>query len=169
MVRMWVIPPYYKEESALFESAWNFDKENNTIAIGWTLLGNPAEFLQSDDNQQLIDALKEAYPEYKTKNVAPQYAAFIRKFYQEITEGDIILARKGLQKIIGVGVVYRKNNQVAFYDEEKGKERMGNNQEAIEKKYYYPNFLNVNWKNGFSLSAGTLRELQSFDNIVKMG
>jgi len=166
MVRIWVIPPYFSEQSERFEAAWKFDKQNNTIAIGWAKLGDPREYLESDDNQQLIAALIKQYPEYKEKNVAPQYASFIRKFYKEILEGDIVLARKGLQQIIGVGVVYKKNNLTANYDVDKGKERLGNEQEAIVNHEYYPNFMNVNWKNGFSLSPGTLREFNSFDKII---
>jgi len=166
MTNIWVIPPYYSEQPERFDIAWGYDQKNDTIAIGWAKIGNPIIYLQANDNQNLIDRLNQSYPLYLEKNLAPQYASFIRKFYFEIKEGDIILARKGLQQIIGVGVVFKKNNKTAFFDDTKGKERLANNHEIIASLEYYPNFLNVNWNNGFSLSAGTLRKLENFEKII---
>jgi hypothetical protein len=63
----------------------------------------------------------------------------IWSFYHEIKPGDIIIARKGRKKIVGIGTVIG----MPFYDKEKGIERVGNS----DIYYYYPNFLPVEWEN----------------------
>ena len=58
------------------------------------------------------------------------------KFYHAIAVGDRIIARRGTKTIVGVGTVIKP----AFYDENKGKERVDH-----QTVYYYPNFLKVRW------------------------
>ena len=37
MVRNWVITPYHYDYRDAFEQAWNYDRSNNVIGIGWNL------------------------------------------------------------------------------------------------------------------------------------
>jgi len=112
MTRIWVISPFDKRDSEWFETAWTYDQQNNTIAIGWAKIGDPRLFIREESNEELIRVLNQYYPPKKgKKNNNPNNAGIIRRFYQTITKGDVIIARKGLNKIIGVGVVFEKNNQ----------------------------------------------------------
>ena len=44
MTRIWVIAPYDSTDKETFDCAWEFDKINNTIAIGWRDLGNISNY-----------------------------------------------------------------------------------------------------------------------------
>lgn len=68
-------------------------------------------------------------------------------FLHEIEPGDVIIARRGTKRIVGIGRVMGP----PFYDVDRGMKRVGS-QEAP----YYPRFLPVQWEN---------REIE-FDRIV---
>jgi hypothetical protein len=61
----------------------------------------------------------------------------IWRFYHEISERAVVIARRGTKKIMAVGDVTR----TAYYDEEQGRERVGSDTER-----YYSNFIEVEWK-----------------------
>ena len=116
-----------------FQKAWEYDLKNGTIAVGWAELGDTSRLSKDEFNQKF----KEEYPDSKNVQSA------VWRCYHEISEGDIILARRGRKKMIGIGTVTGE----AFYDEEKGKERLGN-PVALEKDpcINYPNFIPVKWE-----------------------
>src|SRR5439155_5314244 len=118
---------------ASWEHIWRFDYNNNLISIGWSWLGNVVAL----DEDQIKERIKTQQP--KAESALP--GAIIRQFqffYQEIRVGDIILARKGLMQIVGLGVVTGD----AYFDSTK----------ATESKilfYDHPNFLPVTWIKDF--------------------
>ena len=148
MANYWVISPYRFKESSrpgwarglrpthtdnesenIFEKAWNYDLKNGTIAVGWRELGNVSQLTDKDEFRQRF---KEQFPQ----SGQIQYAVW--KVYNEISKGDTIVARRGRKKRIGIGTVAGE----AFYNEEKGRERVGDLTDDI-----YPNFIPVKWEN----------------------
>lgn len=154
-MKYWIISPHNADDRKEFDNAWKYDLNNNTIAIGWYELGDPRKY---QDKEELIKKLKEIFPkESKRFNAITDE---IWDFYYTIKPGAIIIARRGVRKIIGIGTV--KPNSNAYYDKEKGIKRTGNN------KKYSPNFRDVEWKKidlelDHQLSRFTLTEIEKKD------
>lgn len=128
--RYWVIAPYRSKRLQIFNKVWEYDKKNGTLAIGWRKLGNVSNLSQSE--------LKSKYEQ--TYGGRPSDISYgtnvIWSFYHEIEVGDVVIARRGLKRIIGIGAVTKN----AFYDEERGIERV-----VRSTNHFYPNFIGVEW------------------------
>ena len=129
MRRYWVIAPYDSTKTQVFERVWDYDLKNETIAIGWGSLG--------DVSQMSMSELSQKFRELWGEKGLTRDCNSIWRFYHEITPGDIIVARRGTKKMIGIGTV----TGTAFYDEEKGKQRVGDPNYS-----FYPNFVKVKWE-----------------------
>lgn len=130
MARYWAIAPYNSGQTEIWERAWKYDLANNTIAIGWNELGRSAR-----DKQQLKNAIENHYVE-KSKASKTWLSNIMWQFYNKIAKDDIVISRRGRKQIAAIGTVV----QTAYYDEEKGHERVG---EAIED--FHANFIGVQW------------------------
>lgn len=130
MSRYWVNGIYNSTKTKIFDKAWQYDLKNGTIAVDWKELGDISQIKSKDE---LHRKFKEVYGNIKnfTKD-----CNCIWNFYNEISLGDVIIARRGTKKIVGIGTV----TGTAFYDEEKGKERVAYLTDDI-----YPNFIKVKW------------------------
>lgn len=79
---------------------WEECKESQTMRLGWDPIGDISEF---KNREELTKALQVAYNK--------EYASFkndslaLWQFVHEIHEGDIVYVKKGINKIIGRGVV----------------------------------------------------------------
>lgn len=131
MGKYWVIAPYDSTKTKIFERVWEYDLKNGTIAIGWKDLGDVS---QMKSKEELRQKYMEVYGD--EKNLTRDCNS-IWSFYNEISLGDVIIARRGTKKIIGIGTVTR----TPFYDEEKGKGRVANLTD-----HFYSNFINVKWE-----------------------
>lgn len=131
MTRYWVIAPYNAERIEIWETVWQYDLANNTIAIGWNQLGDISRY----NEQQLKGAIEDTYADKLPASKTNLFNTMWR-FYNEIAKGDIVIARRGLKQIAAVGTVM----QTAYYDPEKGRERVG---EATD--HFYANFIGVQW------------------------
>lgn len=142
-MNIWVISPYgtpgslknkktYRVEDKGFDVVWQYDLKNNTIAIGASRIKDP----RGKEKEELVEELLAAGWE---KNNARRKARELWLFHNEIKEGDLVIARKGIKVILGFGRVVRKNGQISYYSIERGLERTGN------KENPHPNFLNVVW------------------------
>lgn len=139
MTRYWVIAPYDSRQAEIFDKAWEYDLREGTIAVGWAGLGNISAMTRSE----LESRFEEVYDGRITRDINT-----LRRFFHEISSGDIIIARRGTKRIIGIGRVIAS----AFYNVEDGKERVAHLTED-----YYPNFIKVQWDR---------TEEISFDRIV---
>jgi len=81
MIRYWVIAPYNATRIEIWEKVWQSDLKNNTIAIGWSELGDTSPY----DEQQLINAIENAYTD-RTKGFKTRSFNSVWRFYHEITE-----------------------------------------------------------------------------------
>lgn len=79
---------------------WDECKESQTMRLGWDLIGDISEFKSKED---LTKALQGAYNKedasFKNDSLA------LWQFVHEVHEGDIVYAKKGINTIIGRGVV----------------------------------------------------------------
>jgi len=126
--RYWVIAPYDSTKPEIFDKAWEYDFKNGTIAVGWSSLGDISTLNE--------EALENRYIKAHGKD-NPADRKAIWNFCHEISVGDMIIARRGRRKIIGIGEVIGAH----FFDENKGKERVGYLTENV-----YSNFLKVKWQ-----------------------
>lgn len=126
--RYWVIAPYDSTKPEIFDKAWEYDLKNGTIAVGWSSLGDISTLNEG--------ALENRYIETHGKD-NPADRKAIWNFCHEISIGDILIARRGRRKIIGIGEVIVSH----FFDENKGKKRVGYSTENV-----YSNFLKVKWQ-----------------------
>jgi len=158
MPRCWVIAPYDSQKKPAFDRAWDFDLRNGTIAIGWRELGDVSKLSQRD----LQERLSAVYG----KNVKKD-SNMIWRFYHEISPGDVVIARRGTKRIVGLGKVVGGG----FYDEAMGKERVGASAED------YPNFIKVEWESrtidfeNIVFSFITMYEipLEKYESLVEPG
>lgn len=161
--RYWIIAPYKSEKKDIFDCAWKFDLENNTIAIGYDI-GMDLSGLKQDELRKKMKKEWTGYTEYQYKC----YFRVLWSFWHEIKNGDIVIARRGVKKIIGIGEV----EKTAFYDVELGKRRV-----HLDTDEYYPSFLNVKWDQNFKeidfgktvFGMTTLVEIdqQKYDLLIK--
>jgi len=125
MTRYWVIAPYDSTQPQIFEKVWEYDLREGTIAIGWKELGD----ISGMNRSEVESKFKEVYEKELTRDINA-----IWRFYHEVSPGNVIIARRGTKKIIGVGIV----TGTAFYDEEKGKEKSRvSDKELLSKLYQY--------------------------------
>jgi hypothetical protein len=128
----WAIAPW-KFGTPIWEDVWRFDCANDFISIGWSWLGNVTGL----DEGKIRARIKVKQP--KDETTQPGYiAGQFRYFYEEIKDGQIILARKGLKQIVGLGVV----KGASYFDSSKAKE-------ANISGYFHRNFLPVRWMRDF--------------------
>lgn len=92
---------------------WDECKETQTMRLGWDLIGDISEF---ENREELAKALQVAYGKedasFKNDSLA------LWQFIHEIREGDIVYVKKGINKIIGRGVVegdYRYDETLSTY------------------------------------------------------
>ena len=130
MTRYWVIAPYDSTKPEAFDKSWEYDLKNGTIAIGWHEMGDVSRM----SNSELAEKYRQVYGERRSLT---KDCNTIWRFYHEISPGDVVVARRGTKKIIGIGAV----NGAPFYDEQKGNERVGNLTDD-----FYANFLSVKWE-----------------------
>lgn len=106
MRRYWIVAPVESENPDLFDKVWQFDLANNLISIGWTALGDVSNMSRQD----LAKAVASAYPE-KPAPARGLITNMMWNFYHEIVPGDLIIARRGLKILAGIGRAVRP----AFY------------------------------------------------------
>ena len=112
--RYWVYSPGRGAEM------WEEFYRDGIMGIAWSELGDLSKY---GDKNEIRSKLKEIYKD-NLKHVMDSH--FIWQFANEIKEGDIIFAKKGMNEIIGRGIVESSYE----YDESRG---------------FYPNVRKVNW------------------------
>ena len=128
MVRYWVIAPYNYEDREAFDTSWSYDRANGVITIGWSELGDLSGLSKEDISARFLEH----------KDWEPKARHQVIKFWTEIQEGDIVIARGGRKKAVGIGTV----TGAVFYDMEKARER------ASGIANPFGNFLPVRWEQG---------------------
>jgi hypothetical protein len=130
--RYWVIAPYNSTVAQVFDKAWEYDLQNRTIAVGWTELGDISKLSKPELKSKYI----ETYGDDIAKGSVTRDVNALWRFYHEVLPGDIVIARRGTMKIIGIGTVTGD----PFYDREKGRERVADLTDDV-----YANFIPVRW------------------------
>jgi len=125
MRRYWVIAPVEARNPEFFDKVWQFDVANNLISIGFHEVGDISKMSQED----LSKAVASAFPD-KPLATRTLIRNMLWQFYNEISPGDVIVARRGRKVLAAVGDVI----QSAAYSPGKNP--------AID----HSNFLGVAWR-----------------------
>jgi len=88
-------PKYWKIAPGEKASDWEFQKKMGITAIGWNELGDLTGVPIEDVHERIRDKFQSSIA-----NVGPQFKNFL-----SIKQGDIIIANKGMSKIVGIGKV----------------------------------------------------------------
>ena len=138
--KYWMVAPMEVDApNKLFATALEYDRQHGTIAIGW-----------SCDSSTLQDISKLAdFEEFQAeiRKHQPDWGLIVQKtiwdFHCEIQVGDTVIARRGSNEIIGIGIV----KKTAYYDFAKGIKRVSTSSPIPEKlqKYIKPRFVEVFW------------------------
>jgi YD repeat-containing protein len=86
---------------------WNECRENGCIVIGWNEAAKEAlqKALQNDFSQLSKDELKDLFKQvYRGKSGSGGWSQ-VWDFVHEIQPGDIIVAKRGTEEILGIGIV----------------------------------------------------------------
>jgi hypothetical protein len=130
MANIWIIAPSRNDDKENFNDIWKHNTENNNISIGWSKL--PENYADLPQNEQL-ELAKKYYPPNDTKGEGSleHIARTFKYFYKDIEVGDFIVARFGLTKIIGIGIVIEKSklDEINF----------------LAREYTHPHICGVNW------------------------
>ncbi|NYB26086.1 MAG: AAA family ATPase [Methanobacteriaceae archaeon] len=120
--RIWKITP---GEPEVTEKFWPIYTKEGYIGIGWNKFN--VDYRKFKSQRELRTALEEVYEESK-----PQSAKMIWDFTNEIKIGDYVIANKGLNDVIGIGII--ESDYIGPNDPE--------NLNLPE----YPHVRNVDWK-----------------------
>ncbi|WP_417848338.1 endonuclease NucS domain-containing protein [Thalassoglobus sp.] len=121
MSKIWVIAPFDSRWPEEWEQVWEFDKANGLISIGFNDL--------NDVHSYSIEQLKELMDNHS--------AHTLYKFYNEIHEGDTIVARYGTCELAGIGTVTRE----AYHDPLKTAELF----HSLDVGYNFTHHIDVEW------------------------
>ena len=138
--KYWMIAPMETSSPAkLFEDAWKYDSQHGTIAVGWCCNTATLQDVSQFGN------LQEFQTEVKKAKLGwgPVVPKTIWDFHRNIQVDDIVIARRGFNKVLGIGII----TKTAYYDLAKGEERIGVSSPATEKQrgYIKPRFVEVFW------------------------
>jgi restriction system protein len=131
MRRIWVIAPADSTKKEAWEKTWEYDLNNNVIAIGWGEMGDVSSF----NENQLKQKIDITFPECKT-GTKTLFFNSVWNFLHNIQIDDIVIARRGTKRIAAIGKV----TGTAFYNLEKAWLRM-----PYREKNPYPYFISVEW------------------------
>lgn len=138
-VRYWIIAPMEAAVPNLFSTAWEYDKQHGTIAIGWCC---DSAVLQDASQFTNVQELQAEIRKHK-----PNWGAAVGKiiwdFHCNMQVGDIVIARRGYSEILGIGTL----TKTAYYDLTKGIKRIGVPSPPPKElqPYLKPRFVEVFW------------------------
>lgn len=166
-MKHWVIAPMESTIPAdLFQSAWQYDKQHGTIAVGWavhtqhgTIISpagvppavrgqmSPSEQLARLEGYETFEAFQTHFDDFNAEcqlDWGPRAAKIVWEFHRDIQIGDKVIARHGLSKILGIGTV----TKTAYYDWTQAITRLGTSLPIAEAVYAHvrPRFIEVNWE-----------------------
>ena len=78
---------------------WDEFYSSNIMGIGWDELGDLTQYSDREEIRAKMKELSDETKSYKNDSLA------LWQFYRDISEGDIIFAKKGIRQIIGRGIV----------------------------------------------------------------
>ena len=100
MSRYWVIAPFSNELPDEFDRVWKHDLEKGIISIGWEAAGSIAD----KSLEEVNTLIRNVYSQY-SKTQATRVTNMLWQFHNEVSPGDIVLARRGRSVIAAVGEV----------------------------------------------------------------
>jgi hypothetical protein len=150
MNQVWVVSPYgkrtqnrtYKIKAKKHSQIWQYDLENNVIALGSSSMRAPNGTFSNPEgksSEELEKIMKNNHADY-TQAMITGRAKVLWEIYNNVKEGDFIVAKEGQQTMLAIGKVFKKSGKAVYFSIEQGIERTAN------KYNPHPNFINVDWK-----------------------
>lgn len=102
MQRFWTIAPVESKDAELFDRVWGFCLKTGFVSIGWNELGDCSRMTR----EEILAQVQKTYHK-KPPQTQSLFANMIWTFFNEIREGDIVIARRGRKLIEAVGTVTR--------------------------------------------------------------
>ncbi len=95
-LKMWILPA---GRSEIANEAWELFKKESYIGIGYTFGNKDVDF----STFKSLNEIKK----FMGKNVVPKsyFPSTVWKFVNEFKKGDLLVVRKGLSKLAGIGVI----------------------------------------------------------------
>ncbi len=119
MAKYWAIAPAKYSTSGKtakrYRECWEYDHANGVISIGWNLGDSP----ESPEHLRSLWA-ERANPAW---GGLKRGCRMVERFYFEIEDGDLVVARAGLEKYAGLGEFQGD----AYYDEDASRQTWGGN------------------------------------------
>lgn len=117
MTKCWAISPAkyspIGDTAARYDACWQYDHANGVIAIGWDLKDAP----------ESPEHLRRLWAERADPAWSETGRRMVERFYFEIEDGDLVVARAGLLKYAGLGEFQGD----AYYDEDASGQTWGGN------------------------------------------
>ena len=129
MRQYWVIAPYDHKQPE-WEKVWRYNLENGFISMGWNKLGD----VSSLGEKALRGLVVRTYPDASAGSNQYSFRS-MKYFYHSVKKGDVIIARRGVKKIVAVGTVTHE----AYFERNK-------NPHTIGHEGPYHNHLDVRWR-----------------------
>ncbi len=129
MPNYWVIAPYDYAYPDIWQRVWQFNLQVGFISIGWRDIKNVSTL----SDQEIYELHRRAWPQAKERGASAD-SKVLRKFWHDIAEGDIVVARRGRKCIAAIGTVKSK----PYYDPKKAKS-------SFAPDLPYPNHLDIKW------------------------
>ena len=129
---------------------WDYCYDNNKMVIGWDELGDLSDLSTRDE---IAESIKKTYGKENPYNDI----SCVDDFYNKIKTGDIIIAKIGMTKLLGYGVV---TDDSYLYD---------------ESREMYKHTRNVKWKkkgiwnlpDNLKVAQKTLTDITNYDDFGK--
>ena len=156
--RYWLVAPMEANPPKLFATAWEYDRQHGTIAIGGHCDSLKLQHISEDNFRRDFGEFQAEIKEHSL-DWGPITKKIIWDFHCKMRVGDTVIARYGEKEIIGIGIV----KKTAYYDFEKGVERIGTSAPIPEKHHEYikPRFVEIFWViTGSFLVELELKELE---------
>ena len=131
MPNYWVMAPFDSDKAKQFDQIWKYDCSHNVISIGWDV----GPFDSPDELENRLQAKVAEQVRLGHKPWGPHGLRQLKRFWYEVSEGDLIIARQGLSKVVGLAKV----KSSAYYNADMAKDQAG----SFCKDHAY--FRNVRW------------------------
>jgi hypothetical protein len=98
--RVWVVAPC-DSKAKDFDQRWQDCLENHFIAVGWSEIGDLSQVTKKNELKGLYS---KAFPKV-VKGEKAQNCSMLWQLAKDVKKGDLVIARQGRNKAIGVGTV----------------------------------------------------------------
>jgi len=128
-MKYWVIAPYHYDRPEIWQKVWALNEHDGFISLGWRQMRNVSGLSKKEIQKRYTEKSPDAPPGRISSD-----SSMLFKFYNDISVGDVVVARAGRKSIAAIGTVTRP----AYYDTKMAAS-------AFPRNEAYPNHIDVDW------------------------